>query len=136
MDRKKELKQEYKEIKIEGGIYVITNKQNGKKFVSSTPNFKTLNGTRFTLESGTHTNKELQKEWFEYGKDNFTIEQVEVLKKSENQYMDEKKELQKLLEKWLQKLQPQEATIRLQLLQHQYRPVHRSIVLLAVYWSD
>lgn len=106
MDRKKELKQEYKEIKIEGGIYVITNKQNGKKLVSSTPNFKTLNGTRFTLESGTHTNKELQKEWFEYGKDNFTIEQVEVLKKSENQYTDEKKELQKLLEKWLQKLQP------------------------------
>ena len=52
MDRKKELKQEYKEIKIEGGIYVITNKRNSKKYVASTPNFKTLNGVKFTLENG------------------------------------------------------------------------------------
>lgn len=106
MDRKKELKQEYKEIKIEGGIYVITNKQNGKKFVASTPNFKTLNGVKFTLENGLHTNKELQKEWKQYGKDDFDIEHVEVLKKEENESRVDKKKLEKLLEKWLQKLQP------------------------------
>lgn len=106
MDRKKELKQEYKEIKIEGGIYVITNKQNGKKFVASTPNFKTLNGVKFTLENGLHTNKELQKEWNEYGKENFDIEQLEVLKKEANENRLDKKKLEKLLDKWLDKLKP------------------------------
>lgn len=106
MERKKELKQAYKEVKIESGIYTITNKQNGKKFVASTRNFKTLNGTKFTLENGMHTNKELQEEWNKYGKDAFEIEQVEVLKIPENQFMNEKKELEKLLDQWMDKLQP------------------------------
>jgi hypothetical protein len=106
MDRKKELKQEYKEVKVEGGIYVITNKVNGKKFVASTRNFKTLNGTEFTLDTGTHTNRLLQEEWKQFGKEAFDLEQVEILKNSENQYVDEKKELQKLLDKWLEQLQP------------------------------
>jgi len=106
MDRKKELKQAYKEMKIEGGIYVITNKQNGKKFVASTPNFKTLNGVKFTLENGMHTNKELQVDWTTHGRGNFDIEQVEVLKKEGNENRIDKKRLEKLLEKWLEKLQP------------------------------
>ena len=106
MDRKKELKQEYKEIKIEGGIYVITNKQNGKKFVASTPNFKTLNGAKFTLDNGLHTNKELQKDWKQYGKDNFDIEHVEIVKKEESENRVNKKELEKLLVKWLDELKP------------------------------
>lgn len=106
MDRKNELKQAYKEIKVEGGIYVITNKQNGKKFVASTRNFKTLNGTKFTLETGTHTNRMLQEEWKQYGEDAFEITQVEILKPSESEYMDEKKNLEKLLDKWMEQLQP------------------------------
>lgn len=106
MDRKKELKQEYKEIKIEGGIYVITNKQNGKKFVASTPNFKTLNGVKFTLETDTHINRSLQEEWKQFSKGTFAIKKVEVLKMSENQLFDEKKELKKLLAKWMEELKP------------------------------
>ena len=106
MDRKKKLKQEFKEAKVEGGIYVITNKQNGKKLVASTRNFKTLNGTKFTLETGTHINRLLQAEWNQFGKEAFEIEKVEVLKPSENEYFDEKKELEKLLNKWIEELQP------------------------------
>ncbi|SFQ39649.1 hypothetical protein SAMN05421670_1932 [Psychrobacillus psychrotolerans] len=106
MDRKKELKQEYKEIKIEGGIYVITNQRNGKKYVASTPNFKTLNGVKFTLENGLHSNKNLQKDWTQFGKDNFAIEHMEIIKKEETESRVGKKELERLLEKWLEKLQP------------------------------
>ncbi|WP_391206481.1 GIY-YIG nuclease family protein [Psychrobacillus sp. L4] len=106
MDRKKELKQAYKEVKVECGIYVITNKENGKKFVASTRNFKTLNGAKFTLETGTHTNRMLQEDWNQFGKDAFEIEKVEIHKASENQFIDEKKELEKLLSKWIEQLQP------------------------------
>lgn len=106
MDRKKELKQAYKEVKVEGGIYVISNKENGKKFVASTRNFKTLNGTKFMLETGTHTNRLLQEEWNQFGKDAFEIERVEILKNKENQYVDDKKELEKLLQKRIEQLQP------------------------------
>jgi hypothetical protein len=52
MDRKKELKQLYKETTIEAGVYKIKNILNEKIFIGSTPNLKTLNGIKFMLENG------------------------------------------------------------------------------------
>ena len=106
MDRKKELKQLYKETPVEAGIYLIKNRENGKLFVGSTRNLKTLNGVKFTLENGGHTNNGLAAEWKEYGKDAFTFEVLEVLKKKNDPYFNEKEELGKLEEKWLAELQP------------------------------
>jgi GIY-YIG catalytic domain len=106
MDRKKELKQEYKETKIEAGIYQIKNTINNKIFVGSTRNLKTLNGKQFQLETGMNTNKGLQSEWKEYGKDAFVIEVLEILKKRDEGYFNEKRELEKLEEKWMEKLMP------------------------------
>lgn len=106
MERRKELKQLYKETAIEAGIYQIKNNVNEKLFVGSTRNLKTLHGKKFELEMGTNTNKELQEEWNQFGKDAFEFEVLEVLKKKETGYFDEKNELKKLEEKWLNKLQP------------------------------
>jgi group I intron endonuclease len=106
MDRKKELKQQYKETKTEAGVYAIKNKQNGKIFVGSTRNLKTLSGRRFELEMGTSTNQVLQNEWKEFGKEAFVFDVLEVLKKKETRYFDEKNELKKLEEAWLEKLRP------------------------------
>lgn len=106
MDRKKELKQLYKETPIEAGIFQIKNTKNQKIFIGSTKNLKTLNGLKFMLDTGGNRNKELQKEWFEYGKEAFEIEVLEILKKKEEAYFNEKEELQKLEEKWLEQLQP------------------------------
>ncbi|MBP2242732.1 hypothetical protein J2Z40_003312 [Cytobacillus eiseniae] len=106
MDRKKELKQQYKEIKVEAGIYQIKNRINDKIFIGSTPNFKSLNGTKFSLKNGVFTNKMLQAEWNEFGKDAFDFEVLEILKKKDNPYYNEKKELEKLEGKWLNQLQP------------------------------
>ncbi|WP_028402642.1 GIY-YIG nuclease family protein [Ectobacillus panaciterrae] len=106
MDRKKELKQLYKETKIEAGVYQIKNTQNQKIFIGSTRNLKTLNGVKFTLEMGGHLNKTLQNEWKHFGEDAFIFEVLEILKKNEAGYFNEKKELEKLEEKWLDQLQP------------------------------
>jgi uncharacterized membrane protein YheB (UPF0754 family) len=106
MDRKKILKDQYKEIKIEAGIYQIRNIHNQKIFVDSTRNLKTLNGKLFMLKTGSFINDRLQKELKEFGAEAFAIEILEVLEKKEDRYFDEKNALKKLEEKWLEKLQP------------------------------
>ncbi|MGQ7278241.1 GIY-YIG nuclease family protein [Brevibacillus thermoruber] len=106
MDRRAELKQLYKEMKTEAGVYRITNRQNGKVFIGSTMNLKTVNGTRFQLKFGSHKNSKLQQEWNEYGEDAFDIEVVERLEVKEDKYAEAKDALKKLEEKWLEQLQP------------------------------
>lgn len=108
MERKKELKQQFKEIEVEAGVYQIKNTVNGKIFVGSTKNFKTLNGLRFMLETngGNYIYTEVQKEWQQFGKDAFIIEVLEVLKKKDDPYYNEKEALDELENKWLEKLQP------------------------------
>lgn len=107
MDRKKELKQQYKETAVDAGIYQIKNNKNNKILIGSTKNFKTLNGIKFMLENGGYTtNKELQKEWEQFGKDAFTFEMLEKLKKNDDPYFNEKEALAQLEEKWLEELQP------------------------------
>ena len=107
MDRKKELKQQYQEIEVVAGVYQIKNNLNGKRFVESTRNLKTINGVRFTLNNNTHMNKLLQSDWNEFGKDAFSIEILEKLKKdAKDPYFNEKEALKKLEEKWFDQLQP------------------------------
>ena len=108
MDRKQELKQQYKETKIEAGVYQIRNTKNQKIFVESTSNLKTINGKRFTLDMGTFQNKLLQNEWKEFGDEAFVFEVLEILKAPEEGYFDPKDALKKLKKKWLDKLQPYE----------------------------
>ncbi|MGG0239131.1 GIY-YIG nuclease family protein [Bacillus rhizoplanae] len=106
MNRREELKQLYKETEIESGIYCIKNMKNGKVYVESTRNLKTMSGRRLLLNMGSHTNKALQDDWKEYGADAFEFEILEVLKKKETGYFNAKEELKKLEEKWLENLQP------------------------------
>lgn len=107
MDRKKELKQQFKETSVEAGIYQIKNTINNKILVGSTKNLKTINGIKFMLETNVYTtNKELQKEWNQYGKEAFMIDILEKVKKKDEPYFNEKEALLALEEKWLEKLQP------------------------------
>jgi excinuclease UvrABC nuclease subunit len=106
MERKKELKQFYKEIPIEAGVYRIKNSKNEKILIGSTRNIKTLNGVKFSLENGVHTNKKLQEEWKHFGKESFTFDILEILKKKDDVYFNEKEALEKLEEKWVEQLQP------------------------------
>lgn len=106
VDRRKELTQQYKAMKKEGGIYQIRNIRNNKVLVVATPNLKTMNGARFQLEMGSHVNKELQADWNQYGSEAFTFEVLEVLEEKTEGYFDKKGELKKLEAKWLKELEP------------------------------
>lgn len=108
MERKKELKQLYKEMKSEGGVYQIRNTINQKVLVVSTPNLKTINGRRLQLADGSHQNKQLQEEVKQYGAEAFVFEVLEVLEEKEEGIFDKAEELKKLEKKWLEKLQPYE----------------------------
>lgn len=106
MNRKQELKQMYKEVKTEAGVYQIKNTKNGKVLIDSTPNVKTMNGKKFMLQHGSHPNHSLQKEWNEYGAEAFEFEVLEILKEKEEPYFDAADALEKLETKWLEQLKP------------------------------
>jgi hypothetical protein len=80
MDRKKELKEQYKQMRTEMGIYIVRSQNSNKYLLEATQNMKgKINRTRFQLESGGHPVKQLQKDCKEKGPDNFTIEILERL---------------------------------------------------------
>ncbi len=106
VNRRDELKQQYKETKTEAGVYQIKNIKNDKIFIGSTMNLKTINGKRFELRLGSHKNQMLQKDWNEFGEEAFVFEVLETLKIKEDGYFDAKYELEKLEEKWIDRLQP------------------------------
>jgi hypothetical protein len=106
MDRKKELKLQYKLLKPEAGIYRIKNIKNGKTLVDSMGDLRSLNGRRMQLEAGMHSNEALQADWKAFGPDAFTFDVLEVLKEKEDPAFDAKKELGKLLKKWVEEIKP------------------------------
>lgn len=75
MDRKKELKEQYRQMRTEMGVFVIYSKGSNKCYIEATQDLRgTMNGTRFKLGAGVHLNRELQKEWKEFGEGNFITE--------------------------------------------------------------
>lgn len=105
-DRKRELKQTYKEMKTEAGVFQIKNTVNGKVLLIATPNLKTMNGHRLQLRIGSHRNKQLQAEWTQYGEEAFVFEVVEVLDNTDESALARKDDLRRLEQKWLDELQP------------------------------
>lgn len=80
MDRKKELKLQYKQTRPQMGIFIIRSKANNKCYIQTTQDLRgVINGAKARLQGGMHINHELQKEWTDFGADNFTIEILENL---------------------------------------------------------
>jgi hypothetical protein len=105
-DRKNELKQAYKEIKTEAGVFQIRNTVNGKVLVTATTNLKTMQGKKFQLQMGSHKNAKLQAEWKQFGQDAFVFEILEALEDKDEPALARQEALRQLEERWLDKLQP------------------------------
>lgn len=78
--RKKELAAQYKQMKPQMGIFIIRSKVNNKCYVEGTQDLRgRINGAKARLGGGMHPYLELQKEWNDFGSENFTIEILENL---------------------------------------------------------
>lgn len=107
MKSKKDIKREYKERPKQGGVFQIKNTQNGKVFLGSSLNPEGfLNRQKFQLKLGQHKNKALQKDWKEFGEENFLFEILEVLEDKDEPGFNFDDELTLLEQIWLEKLQP------------------------------
>ena len=108
MDRKKELKQMYKQMKPDMGVYLIRSKSNNKCFLEVAQDLKSrINSTKVKLGLGIHPNRELQKEWQKEGEAAFDFEILEILEydkdESKTDYTEELTVLQMLWEEKLTK---------------------------------
>lgn len=103
--RRKELLEQYNQIKIYMGVTQIKNNVNGKIYIAAYPNLKNKWLTlQAQLDMGRHPNLQLQKDWKEYGADAFSYEVLE--EKETKDITDMKWELKQIIKPWLEKLQP------------------------------
>lgn len=107
--RKKELIAQYKRTRPPMGVFIVRCKVNNKYYLEGTQDLRgRINGTkaRLGLGAGMHPNKELQKEWDEFGEENFTIEILENLEydKEDEAKTDYKDDLALLQMVWEEKL--------------------------------
>jgi hypothetical protein len=93
MDRK-ELREQYKNIKPEMGVIMIKSEKSRKCFIEATRNIRgAMNRAQFSLDIGSHINKEFQKDIEELGASTFKITILEKLdydeKKENKDYKEE-----------------------------------------------
>ena len=80
MDRKKELKRQYLQMKPTMGVFTISNMATGEVYLEATKDLKSrMNSTPCKLNAGSHPSRPLQIQWREYGEDNFKMEVLDTL---------------------------------------------------------
>lgn len=109
-EKRKELQEDYKQMKPDMGIFAVINKKSGKYFLEIAPNLKgRINRVSFQLRSGGHPHKDLQKDWQEEGADNFEIKTLEIMPYDEDESKEdytEELEILKLI--WTERLTGEE----------------------------
>lgn len=106
MERRKELKEIYKNMKPDMGIFIIKSKIEDKCYIETSQDLKgVINSTKFKLGLGIHPNKELQASWKENGEAGFTIDILDKLEYDKDETkVDYSEELNILKLIWEEKL--------------------------------
>ena len=107
MINKSEIKKNYKQTLTPMGVYQLKNLANGKILIGSSKNLPARKN-RFEMELtyGGFTIKELQKDFEQYGKENFLFEILDKLEPKEDPAYNYTEDLKTLEELWIEKLQP------------------------------
>ena len=99
MDSRKKLVNEYKQRKLSGGIYKITNRLNQMYLLGHARDIKALqNRFNFSVSTGSCIQPRLQRDWKEFGGNVFTLEILETIELKEGQSQDEFTDDLKMLE--------------------------------------
>jgi hypothetical protein len=107
MKTRQDLKREYKERDRPAGIFQVKNLVNNKVLLGSSLNLEgPLNSQKFMLTIGRHRNEGLQKDWNEFGPENFVFEILEVVRPGADPGFSITDELTLLEQIWIEKLQP------------------------------
>ncbi len=97
MKTKKELKDEYKQMKFPIGVFQVKNICNNKVLIDYSLDMESKwNRHKIELKFGNHRNKDFQNDWNEYGEDNFVFEVLSELKEKERENINYNKELKTL----------------------------------------
>jgi hypothetical protein len=109
-DRRKELKAQYKERKVIGGVFVIRNTATGKLFLDATTDLQgSKNRFAFAKQTGSCTDLKLQSDWAKQGASAFALEVLEELEKGDAQTNAEfAADVKTLKELWAEKLAAKE----------------------------
>jgi len=109
-NKRKELIEQFKQMKPDMGIFWIRSKGSNKYFLETSPNLKgKINSTTFQLDMGSHPNQELQSEWKKESAGQFDIEILELMKYDKDESKtDYTEELAILKMVWEEKLNDQQ----------------------------
>lgn len=103
---RKELKAQYGDREIVGGVFIIKNTFTGQSLLDASTDIRSSrNRFEFAQKTGSCVYLKLQKDWEEQGGDSFGFEVLELLEKSENQTQAEfKTDIALLKDMWSEKL--------------------------------
>ena len=106
IDRRKRLVNEYKQRKLSGGIYKITNSLSKKYLLGRSQDIKAMqNRFNFSVSVGSCVHPKLQKDWRDFGGKIFTFDILESIYIKEGQSQDKFIDELKMLEEiWREKL--------------------------------
>lgn len=101
---RKELKEQYKNREVIGGVYCIKCNANGRMWIKSTKDMQSVK-KRFEFFTETNTCPEMcmYAEWNQYGPETFSFAVLEELKKGETQTEREfSDDIDALLQMWIE----------------------------------
>lgn len=105
MKTKKELKEEYKQMRFPMGVFQIKNISNNKVLIDNSVDMESKwNRHKMELKFGNHRNKNLQTDWNKYGEENFVFEVLSEFKKNEKENIDYNEELNTLQDMIIEEL--------------------------------
>lgn len=102
MATRREISRQYKERKLHGGVYTITNTVNGKYLIDHTADLASLrNRFQFSVTTGSTVHPKLRQDWGELGAKAFTLDVREELDQGPDQsYADFMEDLKTLEQLW------------------------------------
>lgn len=92
---RKQLREEAKNHKIIMGVLAVKNTDSGKLYIKGGLNLEALvNKLRFSLNSGSYSNRPLQQDWNQKGETVFVFEYLHIVEEKDHEFINYRKEVQ------------------------------------------